>query len=64
LEIHDLVLSKLVAGRERDREYAAEALKAGLVQPDVLLARVPDLPVSEALRAHVGETLRGMAGSP
>jgi hypothetical protein len=64
LEIHDLVLSKLVAGRERDREYAAEALKAGLVQPDVLLARVPDLPVSEALGAHVGETLRGMAGSP
>jgi hypothetical protein len=64
LEVHDLVLSKLVAGRERDWKYAAEALKAGLVQPDVLLARVPDLPVSDELRAHIGRTLRGITGSP
>jgi Nucleotidyltransferase of unknown function (DUF6036) len=60
LEIHDLVLSKLVAGRERDWDYAAEALKAGLVQPEVLLERVPDLPVSDELRNHIEQVLRSL----
>jgi hypothetical protein len=58
LEIHDLVLSKLVDGRERDWDYAAEALKTGLVQPEVLLERVPDLPVSAQLRTHIEQALR------
>jgi hypothetical protein len=63
LEVHDLVLSKCVAGRPRDWEYAAEALRAGLVESDVLLARVPDLPVSDDLRADVGSMLRSMIAS-
>jgi hypothetical protein len=63
LEVHDLVLSKCVAGRERDWEYAAEALKAGLVDPDVLLSRVPDLSVAADLRAHVEKMLRGIITS-
>ena len=57
LEIHDLVLSKLAAGRERHSDYAADALKAGLVLPEVLLARVPELPVSNELRAHIDQVL-------
>ena len=57
LEIHDLVLSKLAAGRERDSDYAADALKAGLVLPEVLLARVPELPVSDGLRDHIDQVL-------
>lgn len=63
LEIHDLVLSKLVAGRERDRDYAAEALQAGLVQTEVLLRRVRDLPVSDELRIHIEHVLRGLAST-
>jgi hypothetical protein len=31
LEVHDLVLAKLVAGREHDIDFALEALRAGLV---------------------------------
>src|SRR5664280_3259191 len=58
LEVHDLVLSKCVAGRERDWEYAAEAINAGLVDPAVLSARTPDLPVSEDTRTHVEKMLR------
>jgi hypothetical protein len=46
LEVHDLVLSKCAAGRDRDWEYAAEALKAELVEPSLLLGRVPDLPLT------------------
>jgi hypothetical protein len=63
LEAHDLVLSKCVAGRDRDWEYASEALKAGLVQAEVLLSRIPDLPIGEGLRDHVEAMLRGIIAS-
>jgi hypothetical protein len=60
LEPHDLVLSKCVRGDERDWAYAEEALRAKIVQPDVLLARVADLPVDEDLRDHIGRMLRSV----
>lgn len=63
LEVHDLVLSKCVAGRDRDWEYAAEALKAGIVDADLLLARVRDLPVDAKLRDHVHRSLRSVSSS-
>lgn len=63
LEAHDLVLSKCAAGRDRDWDYAAEALKAGIVQSDVLLARVPELPVPEEVRSHIGRTLLRIVAS-
>lgn len=53
LESHDLVLSKCVAGRARDWDYAAEAIRAGLVDPGTLLARIDDLPVDPSSQAHV-----------
>jgi len=46
LEPHDLVLAKCAAGRERDWEFAAGALGAGLVDPNELLRRCEDLPLS------------------
>lgn len=60
LEIHDLVLSKCAAGRERDWEYAREALKSGLLDADVLLARIPDLPVAAQTRDHIEMMLRSI----
>ena len=39
LEKHDLVISKLVAMREKDHEFALSLLQAGLIDIDVLLAR-------------------------
>jgi hypothetical protein len=65
LEVHDLVLSKCVAGRPRDWIYATEALKARLVEPDVLLDRVTDLPVEDVTQQHISTTLNGIvAGLP
>lgn len=63
LEVHDLVLSKCAAGRDRDWEFAAEALRAALVQGDVLLARVADLPVGGTARTHVDNMLRSIVSS-
>lgn len=50
---HDLVLAKCVAGRERDWEFAREALAAGLVDRTELLSGVDRLPVDPAVREHV-----------
>lgn len=48
LEVHDLLLSKCVAGRERDWEFAEEALRHGLADPEVLRRRASDLPLAAA----------------
>jgi hypothetical protein len=63
LEVHDLVLSKCAAGRERDWEYASDALQAALVDAELLLRRVADLPVEPGLLAHIREVLRGRIAS-
>lgn len=60
LEPHDLVLSKCAAGRDRDWDFAREALKAGLVDLDVLLDRVDQLPVEQPRRQHIREALPGL----
>lgn len=48
LEIHDLVLSKYAAGREKDRAFARGAIRHGLVRREVLLDRLPAMPVPSA----------------
>lgn len=53
LEPHDLVLSKCVAGREQDWEFAGRAIDAGIVQGDELVRRVSALPVALQARRHV-----------
>lgn len=39
LEIHDLVVAKLVAGREKDLTFATALIAAGMVEPSVLAER-------------------------
>lgn len=53
LEIHDLLLAKCVAWREKDREYVESALRHGLANVDELARRVVDLEIDEALRTAV-----------
>jgi hypothetical protein len=47
LEPHDLAVSKLVAGREKDRVFLAEMSRHGMVDGEILLARIARLEVSE-----------------
>ena len=58
LEIHDLLLSKYVAAREKDRHFCRVAVRCGLVDPAVLLERVPTLPVREDARLRVATLVR------
>jgi hypothetical protein len=60
LEVHDLVLSKCAAGRERDWDYAREAIAGGIVQGDVLLKRVNELPIPDRQRDEVAAMLRSL----
>ncbi len=40
LDPHDCVVAKLIAGREKDRVFAAALIREGLVEPETLVARV------------------------
>lgn len=44
LELHDLWVSKAVAGREKDREFCRALLQRGVVMPDVLTSRLESVP--------------------
>ncbi len=67
LEPHDLVLAKCAAGRERDWEFARNAIRAGLVQPETLFERVDALPVSadqcNSIRARLEALIDGAGSS-
>jgi len=58
LEAHDLVLAKCVAGREKDWNFAAEALAHGIVELSELESRAPRLPVENALQEAIVTQLR------
>lgn len=53
LEIHDLVLAKCVAARDRDWEFADDALAADLVDRGTLLSRIADLPADGPTRIAI-----------
>ncbi|HET6954893.1 MAG TPA: hypothetical protein VFI47_31315 [Acidimicrobiales bacterium] len=52
-ERHDLVASKLAAGREKDLEFAAALLREHIVDPGTLRERVTALPLAESSRRRV-----------
>ena len=60
LEAHDLVLAKCAAGRARDWEFARDALRYKLVDPDHLLRRAGVLPISARRRERVRRMLEGL----
>lgn len=61
LEVHDLVLAKCAAGRDRDWEFARDALVADLVKAAELFRRIEDLPEPPADRTRIQQMLEGIA---
>ncbi|UCF90742.1 MAG: hypothetical protein JSW39_21015, partial [Desulfobacterales bacterium] len=62
LEVHDLLISKYVAGRDRDLDFAAETIKQGLVRKDVLLDRVRMLPLEKSAKDRLRKRIRACFG--
>jgi len=62
LEKHDLVISKLVAGREKDFLFATALIEAGLVDLPILIARTALLScVLPAIRQRIRNWLDGVS---
>lgn len=57
LEPHDLVISKCVAGRDKDRDYVRAALHHRLVDRQTLLERLARTPIDEAQRGRIAATI-------
>lgn len=53
LEIHDLLVSKYVANRDKDRRYCRAALAHALADPDTLRRRLAETPIPDDLRTHI-----------
>jgi hypothetical protein len=53
LEIHDLVLSKYAAGREKDERFTRAAVDAKLVRRDVLEERLATMSLDDAVRLAI-----------
>ena len=51
IEIHDLAVSKLMAGREKDLQFVAGLLRLEMVEPDLFRHRLNETPIDEDLRA-------------
>ncbi len=65
LEPHDLVLSKYVAGREKDRDYVRAAIRHRLVARATLLERLESLPVERERRVTLAAFIaRDSADAP
>jgi len=61
LEMHDLVLAKCAAGRDRDWEFTLETLRAGLVDADELLSRIDEMPIDSSRRDAVRAMVEGLS---
>jgi hypothetical protein len=53
LEPHDLAVSKLVAGREKDRVFLIEMLRHTMIDGDLVPERIENLPVSAEQKTDV-----------
>lgn len=53
LEVHDLAISKYVAGRDKDREFTSQLVKHRMVRRDTLMARERDTALSPEIRKLV-----------
>lgn len=63
LEVHDLVLSKYVAGRDKDVRFGRVALAARLVSVQTLIDRLATMPIDEVVREHVRRRIAAAAAS-
>lgn len=64
LEIHDLLISKVIAGREKDFDFLREAVKHGLADRDTLLARLETVDADPRVRASSRSAIERAFSSP
>jgi len=60
LEIHDLAISKFVAGRYKDYEFIQELVRHKMVHRDVLLKRLEDTKLQDVARSAIASRIAAM----
>jgi hypothetical protein len=60
LEVHDLAVSKLAAGREKDIDFVASLLRHRMARRDDLAARIDALPLADDRREQLRRTAAGL----
>jgi hypothetical protein len=63
LEVHDIVVAKLSAGREKDYDYARALIRTGTVSCAILRERAALLDTIEAKRRRVVEAINRFESS-
>jgi len=53
LELHDLMLSKYFAGRDKDHEFCRAVVEAALADRETLLERLAQMPITPADRERI-----------
>ncbi len=61
LEVHDLTVAKLMAGREKDFDFIAELLRHHLAKPEIIQQRLELTSVDEARRTLCRERLKRLS---
>ncbi|HWM94085.1 MAG TPA: DUF6036 family nucleotidyltransferase [Thermoanaerobaculia bacterium] len=65
LEVHDLLVSKIIAGREKDLTFLRDAAEHGLADSEILLSRLATVEVEpqvrEKARAAIERAFRDLA---
>lgn len=57
LELHDLLLSKYLAGREKDRDFCTAVVHADLAESEVLRQRLLAMDIEQADRERIGQCI-------
>lgn len=58
LELHDLAVSKLAAGRDKDWPFVSTMLQHGLIHPQTLQDRLIHTPLSDAQRQRLAKWVK------
>lgn len=58
LEVHDLAISKHVAGREKDLQFTRELARRGMTEGRTLIQRLKETDVPMAMRKLIGARIR------
>jgi len=60
LEVHDLAISKFVAGRYKDLEFIQELVRHDMIQKKVMLTRLAAAELQETERSRIGLKIEAM----
>lgn len=60
IEVHDLAISKLVAGRYTDLEFIQELIRHEMIQKKIMLTRLAEAELQESERSRIGAKIEAM----